>query len=213
MATTGPKTKKVPERRGGRLSGMIKRRTPVKMREPVSLETINKVRGMSPAKLKFINEYLLSFNATQAAIAAGYSKEKARLIGSTLLKNPLVNKELRIILEEQRKRNIVSIERCIEEYACMAFLDPTQLFDRNGDVKPLDEIPENARRAIGGIDIEKHKYRGTIFSKIRMNNKILALEALMKHLGGFEYRSKDDNVSVLADTIHSLSEIVEVEDE
>lgn len=42
---------------------------------------------LSPKKEKFVNEYLKDFNATQAAIRAGYSEKTARSQGQRLLTN------------------------------------------------------------------------------------------------------------------------------
>ena len=41
---------------------------------------------MTPKNLKFLSEYLKDFNATQAAIRAGYSPKTAYSIGQNLLK-------------------------------------------------------------------------------------------------------------------------------
>ena len=43
---------------------------------------------MTPKNLKFISEYTKDFNATQAAIRAGYSPKTAYSIGQELLKKP-----------------------------------------------------------------------------------------------------------------------------
>lgn len=43
---------------------------------------------------QFVREYLVDFNATQAAIRAGYAVRSAGSIGSELLKNPRVKYEI-----------------------------------------------------------------------------------------------------------------------
>ena len=42
---------------------------------------------MTPKQQRFIDEYLIDLNATQAAIRAGYSEKTAYSMGSRLLKN------------------------------------------------------------------------------------------------------------------------------
>jgi phage terminase small subunit len=42
----------------------------------------------------FINEYLISWNATQAAIASGYSEKSARTIGPENLSKPVIAAEI-----------------------------------------------------------------------------------------------------------------------
>ncbi len=37
---------------------------------------------MTPKQQRFVDEYLIDLNATQAAIRAGYSKKTARAVGS-----------------------------------------------------------------------------------------------------------------------------------
>ena len=49
---------------------------------------------LSNKQLVFVNEYLIDFNATQAAIRAGYSEKTARQIGSRLLANVVISSEI-----------------------------------------------------------------------------------------------------------------------
>lgn len=46
-----------------------------------------KSRGLSPKQQRFVDEYLVDSNATQAAIRAGYSAKTAEQQGSRLLRN------------------------------------------------------------------------------------------------------------------------------
>src|ERR1700674_6018116 len=48
--------------------------------------TINRPRVLSAKQQRFIDEYLVDLNATQAAIRAGYSKRTARALGSETVK-------------------------------------------------------------------------------------------------------------------------------
>jgi phage terminase small subunit len=50
---------------------------------------------------KFVSEYLICFNATRAAIAAGYSKKTARSMGSQLLTHINIQAELQRGFEAQ----------------------------------------------------------------------------------------------------------------
>ncbi len=43
---------------------------------------------MTPKQQRFVDEYLIDLNATQAAIRAGYSKKTARAVGSENLTKP-----------------------------------------------------------------------------------------------------------------------------
>ena len=45
---------------------------------------------MTPKQERFVAEYLVDLNATQAAIRAGYSKKTAQMIGSENLSKPMI---------------------------------------------------------------------------------------------------------------------------
>jgi len=42
---------------------------------------------LTPKQIRFVDEYLVDFNASRAAIAAGYSSSGAKVQGSRLLTN------------------------------------------------------------------------------------------------------------------------------
>jgi phage terminase small subunit len=55
---------------------------------------------MNKRQRLFVNEYLVDFNATQAAIRAGYSERTAGQGGHELLKNPEVKAEIDRLYKE-----------------------------------------------------------------------------------------------------------------
>jgi phage terminase small subunit len=65
---------------------------------------------MVPKREKFVQEYLLDLNATQAAIRAGYSPKRADAIGYDLLRITEVKAAIDKALEERRKKSEVTAE-------------------------------------------------------------------------------------------------------
>ncbi len=47
-------------------------------------------KKLTPKQQRFVDEYLVDLNATQAAIRAGYSKNSARQIGEENLSKPVI---------------------------------------------------------------------------------------------------------------------------
>lgn len=64
--------------------------------------------GLSHKQKAFVQEFILDFNATQAAIRAGYSERSAEVTGFRLLRNDKIvaeiHKEKEKIAEELRQR-------------------------------------------------------------------------------------------------------------
>ena len=56
---------------------------------------MEKARIVTDKQKLFINEYLVDFNATQAAIRAGYSEDSAGVIGFENLKKPEIDKAIK----------------------------------------------------------------------------------------------------------------------
>src|SRR4026207_2315909 len=61
---------------------------------------------MMPKQRRFVQEYLVDLNATQAAVRAGYSAKTAHQIGHENLKKP----EIQIALEEARTARSIRVE-------------------------------------------------------------------------------------------------------
>jgi len=68
---------------------------------------------LTPKQNKFIDEYMIDLNATQAAIRAGYSKKTAHSIGSENLTKPEVIDEIKRRQEEDRKKAEVTKEEVV----------------------------------------------------------------------------------------------------
>jgi phage terminase small subunit len=66
------------------------------------LEARKMARELTPKQKRFIEEYLIDLNATQAAIRAGYSEDTAKEIGYENLTKPHIQQ---LIVEAQQKRS------------------------------------------------------------------------------------------------------------
>ena len=139
---------------------------------------------------RFVDEFMIDRNATEAAIRAGYSKATAGSQGSRLLKNVEVLTEINKRSAEQSQRLRITADRVMQEYEALALLDPLDLFMSDGSFKPLDEIPEVARRAMAGIEIvelfdgrgNNKKHIGYV-KKFKFVDKKGALDSIAKILG------------------------------
>jgi len=69
----------------------------------------------------FCKEYLLDFNATRAAIAAGYSKKGARQTASDTLAKAYIQEEIKRLMESRNKRTEITADRVVNELAKFAF--------------------------------------------------------------------------------------------
>lgn len=119
-------------------------------------------RDITPQQRKFVQEYLRSGNATDAAIAAGYSARSAASRASKLLEMPGVIEyrralekklfdELGISKEWIGRRLVEIIERCTQKVPVLEWNPQTRqkepngtwTFDANGAIRALHELTEH----------------------------------------------------------------------
>lgn len=65
---------------------------------------------MTPKQERFVQEYLIDLNATQAAIRAGYSKKTAQEQSSRLLSNVIIADAIKKAQSETAKRCRVTVD-------------------------------------------------------------------------------------------------------
>lgn len=133
---------------------------------------------------RFCREYVIDLNATQAAIRAGYSKRSARSVGCENLTKPNIQKRIQALGRKVADKLELTAERVLMELQRIAFFDPSDLFNESGKIKPLSEIPEDARRVIAGIDcvVSGGGANAEDVQKLKLHDKKGALELLGKHL-------------------------------
>lgn len=148
---------------------------------------------------RFVEEYLVDLNATQAAIRAGYSPHSAREIGCETLAKPYIQEFIGKAIAERSKRTGVNQDRVINELAKIAFANMKDfaVWDEKGvKFKSNDELTEEDTSCVSEItEVEVETDYGTKRTKkIKLYDKISALEKLGKHLGMFK-----DNLNITGD--------------
>ncbi|MFR1892940.1 terminase small subunit [Hungatella sp.] len=141
---------------------------------------------MTQKQKRFIEEYLIDLNATQAAIRAGYSPDTAKAIGSENLTKPDIRAQIDRAMAERSKRTGVNAERVVQELAKIAFVNAAEVIDPKTATVKEDALPEDTA-AIQSVKVKTFGEDG-LEREIKMADKLKALELLGKHLGMFKDR-------------------------
>lgn len=154
---------------------------------------------MTKKQKRFIEEYLIDLNATQAAIRAGYKPGTAYSIGSENLKKPEIKAGIDKAMAERSKRTGINEDRILLELARIGFAKITDVVDpKTGKIK--EGALEDDLACIQSIKIKPGEF-GTE-REIKMYDKKSALVDLGKHLGMFTGNSSaalDDEVVIVND--------------
>lgn len=153
--------------------------------------------ALNARQQQFCEEYLIDLNATQAAIRAGYSKKTANEQGARLLANVSIQEYVQQRRKVLQKGLEITQERVLNEYAKIAFFDIRKVYTDSNSLKAVKDFDEDSAAVVAGIEVfeefsgygESREHIGNTM-KVKLHNKVAALDALGKHLGLFE---KDNN--------------------
>lgn len=142
---------------------------------------------MTKKQKRFVEEYLIDLNATQAAIRAGYSPETAYSIGSENLKKPDIRACIEKAMAERSKRTGINQDRIIMELAKIGLLNPKDLVDFD-EATVKEEAAEEDLAAIASVRVKRFPTKDGegIEREIKMHDKTKALELLGRHFGMFK---------------------------
>lgn len=147
---------------------------------------------------RFVNEYLIDFNGTQAYIRAGYkatSNKVAEANARKLLAKHSVQEYLNERQDALQKRTEITQDKVLKELAKIAFAngadfakvvtkktkrDQQEIEYQQVEIPDTDSLPEDKRSAIASIKETKYGI------SVESHDKVKALELIGRHLGMFK---------------------------
>ncbi len=131
---------------------------------------------MTEKQQRFVDEYLIDLNATQAAIRAGYSVKTANEQGAQNLAKVSIQQAIAEQMADRSRRTGVNQDRIVLELARIAFAKITDIVDSEGKIKSTATDDDLAC-------IESVKYKGSesetsssVEREVKLSSKLKALE-------------------------------------
>lgn len=166
-------------------------------------------RPLTPKQARFVAEYLVDLNATQAAIRAGYRQKTAAEIGRQNLRKLDISIAIQSAMDKRSAATGIEADRVLREIARLAFFDIRKLFNDDGTPKQVNELDEDTAAVISGIDVmsvgNADVGAGQVL-KIRLADKLKALEQAGRHLKLFVDRVEVEVTGSLADRMKAARE-------
>ena len=131
---------------------------------------------------RFVEEYLIDLNGTQAAIRAGYSPWSAGHICQELLQKPTIAKEIERLEAERAMRTRISADSALVGIARLALSDIRRLVNPDGTIKLVDTWDDDIAMAVQSIKVVEES-TGARIKEIRLADKAQPLDMLARHLG------------------------------
>ncbi len=158
-------------------------------------------------QIKFVEEYIKSLNATDAAIKAGYSEKTARSQGSRLLTNVDIQKAIQQAKAEREERTKIDADYVLKRLVEIDQMDVLDIMDDNGNVKPIKDWPKTWRQYISNIETISLEDEAGWLKKIKWPDKVKNLELLGRHVSVGAFKDKVEHSGKLE--IQSLSDLMD----
>lgn len=145
--------------------------------------------ALTEQKKRFADQYFLTLKGSESAIYAGYSQATARQIAHNLLQEPEVEDYLSELRTSLAEKTGITQARVLEEYAKIAFSDIRELYAGDNQLLDIRQIDDATAGAVMSVEVDELSAGGQFIGytkKVKMYNKLGALDSLGKHLGIFE---------------------------
>jgi phage terminase small subunit len=143
--------------------------------------------ALSDKQQRFVDEYLIDLNATQAAIRAGYSVKSARLIGCENITKPNIAAAISKAQADRSERTKIEADWVLTRLVAEANADLADLYKANGSLKPVHEWPKIWRQGlVAGIETNDIHQDGAVIgrlNKVKLSDRIKRIELIGKHVG------------------------------
>lgn len=136
---------------------------------------------LTPQQARFVDEYLIDLNATQAAIRAGYSVKSADEYAAQLLRKTQVQEAIGKAKAARSRRTRIHADNVLEELAVLAFAHMGQYATWHDDSVSLIDSGQVDPRAVS--EVHQKASRNGISISIKLHDKLGAIKLLMQHLG------------------------------
>lgn len=154
---------------------------------------------MTPKQRRFVDEYLIDLNATQAALRAGYSAKTADQQGWENLKKPEVAAAIAGAQAARAERTKIDADWVLRRLAAEADADLNDLYDEHGKLRPVKDWPMVWRQGLvsgvesvrerTGEDADGNPEYGFV-DKIKVSDRVKRLELIGKHVNVQAFREK-----------------------
>ena len=163
--------------------------------------------NLTPKQQRFVEEYLIDLNATQAAIRAGYSEKTAQQMGSENLLKPVIAKAIQEAQNKRTEQTQIDAAYVLKRLVEIDQMDVLDIMDDNGNVKPIKDWPKTWRQYISNIETISLEDEVGWLKKIKWPDKVKNLELLGRHVSVGAFKDKVEHSGKLE--IQSLSDLMD----
>ena len=163
--------------------------------------------NLTPKQQRFVEEYLIDLNATQAAIRSGYSEKTARDIGCENLAKPNIAKAIEEAQNKRQEQTQIDAAYVLKRLVEIDQMDVLDIMDDQMKIRPVNEWPKVWRQYVVNLENLELSDGEGCFKKIKWPDKVKNLELLGRHVSVGAFKDKVEHSGKLE--IQSLSDLMD----
>ena len=144
----------------------------------------------SAQQQRFVDDYLVDLNGTQAAIRAGYSQNGANRAASRLLSIIDIQAAIAEGRTKMSERTGITQDRVLNELAKIGFSDIRKVLTDTGQIQDPSQWDDYTAGAVASFEVSSQGSgddgAAATVHKFKVWDKLNALEKIGKHLGMFK---------------------------
>lgn len=172
-------------------------------------------RELTPKRQRFVEEYCACWNATKAAIRAGYSEKTAYSIGHELLRKPEILAAIKQRMEELCEAAGITTQRVMLRLAAWAFTDHRELQEWGPDAAPpcrCSDLDPDVAACVVGVKRRHRVFKSgaeVTEEELKRADPVKAMELIGRRLGMWQ-----DSVRVTVEDVRrTAAEVAALTDE
>ncbi|HAA07674.1 MAG TPA: terminase small subunit [Acinetobacter schindleri] len=146
--------------------------------------------NLTPKQQRFVEEYLIDLNATQAAIRAGYSEKTAKSIGQENLTKPDIQKAIEEAQNKRTEQTQIDAAYVLRRLVEIDQMDVLDIMDDQMKIRPVNEWPKVWRQYVVNLENLELSDGEGCFKKIKWPDKVKNLELLGRHVSVGAFKDK-----------------------
>jgi phage terminase small subunit len=158
--------------------------------------------GLVPKQKAFCEEYIVDLNATQACIRAGYSANLANVKGAQLMAIPKVQAYIAHLMSERSTRTQITADMVLQELAKLAFSNMRDYAEFGESGIRFKESSQLTPEQLAAVAEVEEKTGNTNSFRLKLHDKLSALDKLARHLGLYEQDNRQQAPSLNARTVN-----------
>ena len=163
--------------------------------------------NLTPKQQRFVEEYLIDLNATQAAIRAGYSEKTAKVIAAQNLSKLNVQEAIEEAQSKRAEQTQIDAAYVLRRLVEIDQMDVLDIMDDQMKIRPVNEWPKVWRQYVVNLENLELSDGEGCFKKIKWPDKVKNLELLGRHVSVGAFKDKVEHSGKLE--IQSLSDLMD----